>query len=195
MFFFIREVHAELKRQRIHRCSAKESEDILDENLQDMIRPVAEEVYQKDVVERLQQLHDIEHSVKVKRAGRFLRIWKAQHAARIKLKRAMLDFPSANSMMDPSQQIDALIPNRQVDCVEEEGFYVDQTTKLSVESAVVYLKRLEMEDKALTAHEIYRNLCRKKAWKPLDIGSIVGSLLLRRNSTLVKGIFTACRHI
>lgn len=159
-------------------------------NLQDMIQPIAEEVYQRDVVERLQQLDGIEHCVKVKRAGRFFRIWKAQHAARIKFKRSMLDFPSANSMMDPSQQIDTLIPDRQVDCVQEEGFYVNQTTKLSVESTVLYVKRSEMEDKVLTAHEIYRNLCRQKAWKPLNIGSVVGSLLLKRKNSFLKSMFT-----
>ncbi|XP_048739403.2 germinal-center associated nuclear protein-like isoform X2 [Ostrea edulis] len=189
----IREVHAELKRQQIHRCSAEVADAILYINLQDMIQPIAEEVYQRDVVERLQQLDGIEHCVKVKRAGRFFRIWKAQNAARIKFKRSMLDFPSANSMMDPSQQIDTLIPDRQVDCVQEEGFFVNQTTKLSVESTMLYVKRSEMEDKVLTAHEIYRNLCRQKAWKPLNIGSVVGSLLLKRKNSFLKN--TTSNHL
>ncbi|XP_062617863.1 germinal-center associated nuclear protein-like [Saccostrea cucullata] len=182
----IREVHAELKRQRIQRCSAEIADVILNSSIQDMTQSVSSEVYQKDVVERLQQLADLEHCVKVKRAGRYLRMWKAQHTARIKFKRSLLDFPSSISMMEPAQQIEALIPERRVEGLDEGGFYVNQTTKLSVESPVIFVKRSEMEDKVLTAHEIYRNLCRQKAWKPLDICSLGGHHLLKKNRVSCK---------
>ncbi|XP_061179067.1 germinal-center associated nuclear protein-like [Saccostrea echinata] len=182
----IREVHAELKRQRIQRCSAEIADVILNSTVQDITQSVSLEVYQKDVVERLQKLADLEHCVKVKRAGRYLRIWKAQHTAQIKFKRSLLDFPSSISMMDPAQQIETLIPDRRVEDIQEGGFYVNQTTKLSVESPVMFVKRSQVEDKVLTAHEIYRNLCRQKAWKPLDICSLGGRHLLVKNRVSCK---------
>lgn len=181
-----REVQAELKRQRIERCSAEVAMAILNTSVLDMTHSLSEEFYQKDVVERLQRLADQEHCVKVKRAGRFFQMWKAQHSARVKFKRSMLDFPSSSAMMDPAQQVEALIPDGRREEIQEEGFYVTQTTKLSLESPVEYVKRLEAEEKVLTAHEIYRNLCRQKAWKPLDVGSLVGHQLLLQNKEAIK---------
>ena len=112
-----REVQAELKRQRIERCSAEITEAILNSSVLDMTLSLSEEFYQKDVVERLEKLEDYEQCVNV---------------------------------------------------------YVNQTTKLSVESPIKFLKRLEAEEKALTAHEIYRNLCQQKAWRPLDLNWFTG---------------------
>lgn len=189
-----REVQAELKRQRIERCSAEVAMAILNTSVLDMTHSLSEEFYQKDVVERLQRLADQEHCVKVKRAGRFFQMWKAQHSARIKFKRSMLDFPSSSAMMDPAQQVEALIPDGRREEIQEEGFYVTQTTKLSLESPVEYVKRLEAEEKVLTAHEIYRNLCRQKAWKPLDVGSLIGHQLLLQNKGAIKRD-PSCGHI
>lgn len=175
-----------MKRQRIERCSAEVAMAILNTSVLDMTHSLSEEFYQKDVVERLQRLADQEHCVKVKRAGRFFQMWKAQHSARVKFKRSMLDFPSSSAMMDPAQQVEALIPDGRREEIQEEGFYVTQTTKLSLESPVEYVKRLEAEEKVLTAHEIYRNLCRQKAWKPLDVGSLVGHQLLFQKKEAIK---------
>lgn len=151
-----------------------------------MTLSLSEEFYQKDVVERLEQLEDYEQCVKINRTGRFFRIWKAQHAARVKFKRSMLDFPSSSAMLDPTEQIETLLPDTRAEDIEDDGFYVNQTTKLSVESPIEFLKRLEAEEKALTAHEIYRNLCQQKAWRPLDLGSLVGGQLMKQNKAISK---------
>lgn len=61
------------------------------------------------------------------------------------------------------------------------GFYVNERAQINVESPVTMLERWQATEKALTAHDLYRKICHRKAWQPLDIGSLVGKKLVQCN--------------
>jgi hypothetical protein len=85
----------QLKREQIERCNIDLSDDLVELVIKEMSEEVAEEVYQKDVIERLEELEEICHCIELQRADKYLKRWKKEFSARIKLKRCMLEFPPA----------------------------------------------------------------------------------------------------
>ncbi|KAJ8301861.1 hypothetical protein KUTeg_020848 [Tegillarca granosa] len=177
----VREAKAQLKKEQIERCSLEVSTELIDSVVSEFVESISDNVYQKDVVERLQELADIEKSIQLKIAGRYLQYWKKEYLARCKLKRSMLSFPATASRGTCSEQIQALIPWRKQEGIVNGGFYVNERAQINVESPVALLERWQATEKALTAHDLYRKICYKKAWHPLDIGSLVEKQLVQHN--------------
>ncbi|XP_076100154.1 germinal-center associated nuclear protein-like isoform X3 [Mytilus galloprovincialis] len=173
----IREVKAQLKREQIDRGAIEISDELVDLVMNEMCEELAEEVYQKDVVERLEELDDICHCIELERAGRFLQRWKKEYLARIKLKRSMLDFPPAVAMDNSYDTVQKLIPERQNDVCDNNGFYVNKLAKLKIDTPERDLTNRWAVDLMLSAHELYRKICHLKSWQPLDIATTAGSQL------------------
>jgi hypothetical protein len=176
-FSIFREIKAQLKREQIERCNIDLSDDLVELVIKEMSEEVAEEVYQKDVIERLEELEEICHCIELQRADKYLKRWKKEFSARIKLKRCMLEFPPAVGMMSNYDQVKQLIPARQNDICYSNGFYVNNLAKLKIDTPDKDLTNSWVVDRMLSAHELYRKICYLKAWQPLDVASTVSSHL------------------
>ena len=161
--------------------------DLLEEVVMDMTDTVAMEVHQKDVVDRLEELANIQQCVELQVAGRFLQRWKKEYAARLKLKRSMFTFPCNPSMASTADQIDNLIPDRRLASEIDDGFFINQTSKLSLVPIVERADREHAVQNLLKAHEIYKKMCHMKSWQPLDIQKLIGSILKRKHKTKLAG--------
>ncbi|XP_033745006.1 LOW QUALITY PROTEIN: germinal-center associated nuclear protein-like [Pecten maximus] len=183
----VREVKAELKEQQKARCSIDVGDDIVEDAMGELVQSVAADVYQKDVVERLEKLADIEKCIQLRIAGRFLQVWKKEFSARQKLKRGMLTFPSAPSMDSAAEQINMLIPDRREDGIIGNSFSISSDGRLSLASSIELSSQRWVGAKLLSAHELYQNLCHCKAWQPFDIVKLVGGNVQKILHRKLKG--------
>ncbi|XP_060080534.1 germinal-center associated nuclear protein-like [Ylistrum balloti] len=177
----VREVKAELKEQQKARCSEDVGEELVEDVMGELVQSVASDVYQKDVVERLEELADIEKCIQLRIAGKFLQAWKKEFSARQKLKRGMLTFPSAPGMDSATEQIDILIPDRREDGIVGNSFSISTDGRLSLASSIQLSEQRWVGAKLLSAHELYQNLCHCKAWQPFDLVKHVGGILHRKH--------------
>lgn len=178
---------AELKEQQKARCSIDVNEDLVEDVLSEIVQSVSADVYQKDVVERLQELAEIEKCIQLQIAGRFLQAWKKEFSARQKLKRGMLTFPSNPGMDTAAEQVDMLIPDRRQEGIVDNSFYITNEARLSLASSIELADQRWVGAKVLTAHELYRNLCHCKSWQPFDMATLVGSTIKRKLTRKLKG--------
>ncbi|XP_021362693.1 germinal-center associated nuclear protein-like isoform X2 [Mizuhopecten yessoensis] len=183
----VREVKAELKEQQKARCSVDVGDELLEDVMGELVQSVSSDVYQKDVVERLEKLADIEKCVQLRIAGRYLQVWKKEFSARQKLKRGMLTFPSAPGLDTAAEQIDMLIPDRREDGIIANSFSISADARLSLASSIQLSDQRWVGAKLLSAHELYQNLCHCKAWQPFDIVKLVGGNVKRILQRKLKG--------
>lgn len=148
-----------------------------------MSEEVSEEVYQKDVFERLAELEDICHCIELQRAGKFLQRWKKEYSSRVKLKRAMLEFPQSVAMESNYDQVKKLVPFRPNDVCDENGFYINNMARLKIDTPDRDLTIRWVADRMLTAHELYRKICHLKAWQPLDMAATIGTHIQKHFSS------------
>ena len=180
MFSFNREVKAHLKKESIARVTEEINRDLVQEVTSEMVQECATNVYETDVIQRLKQLRELEGIVKLSRAGKFFRRWKKEYKAVTKLKRAMMEFPSAPSMDATGNQLDSLVPHRRDNTMTELGFYVNQTARLAIETPVQVEERRKRLDIQTTIQALYQRLRHSRAWLPLDLGKLVGTKLVEK---------------
>ncbi len=63
------------------------------------------EFYKKDVVQRREELAEIERAVEISRLTGYFQRWRNEFAGRQRLKRNMLAFPPAPSMYQPADTL------------------------------------------------------------------------------------------
>ena len=177
---FNREVKAQLKKECIARVTEEINRDLVQEVTSEMVQECATNVYETDVIQRLKQLRELEGIVKLSRAGKFFRRWKKEYKAVTKLKRAMMEFPSAPSMDATGNQLDSLVPHRRDNTMTELGFYVNQTARLAIETPVQVEERRKRLDIQTTIQALYQRLRHSRAWLPLDLGKLVGTKLVEK---------------
>ena len=185
--YVFREVKAQLKRECIERTTEEINRELIQEVMSEMVQECATNVYETDVIQRLRQLQELEGIVKLSRAGKFFKRWKKEYVAVTKLKRAMMDFPSAPSMETTGSQLDCLVPNRKDDIVSESGFYVNQTARLTVETPVQVEERRRRMGIKTTIQSLYQKLMYTRAWLPLDLTKLVGTKLAEKYRRHQKG--------
>ncbi|KAK3581304.1 hypothetical protein CHS0354_033043 [Potamilus streckersoni] len=178
----MREVQEILTQQRIERCSADVNDELVNNFVSSMMVEVAEEVYEKDVVQRLKNLEDIERSVKLSRTGHYLQKWKKTYAAITKLKRGMLAFPSAPFMGSVSDQIKNLTRWQGSEGRIKDSFYISNRAKLTIISPMALRAGMKKAYIMMTAHEIYAQLLHERAQQPLDLTRVVGQKLFQKLS-------------
>lgn len=140
----------------------------MDKTVQSMIRTVTED-FAQECKEKIEEYERIEKSIQLSRAGKYFQIWRKEHKAMCKLKRSMLEFPCSTSMRKTTDQVKMLIPDRRVDKLVGDGFYVSDIAKLTIESPLDIGVRLGGMDKLLTAHDLYLKLCFEKSWQAQDL--------------------------
>ncbi|KAL3853116.1 hypothetical protein ACJMK2_016691 [Sinanodonta woodiana] len=183
----MREVHEILTQQRIERCSADVNDDHVNTFVSSMMLEIAEEVYEKDVVQRLKDLEDIERSVKLSRAGHYFQKWKKTYSAVTKLKRSMLAFPSAPFMGSISDQIKNLTRCQESEGRIKDSFYISNRAKLTIISPMALRVGMQKAHVMMSAHEIYAQLVHERAQQPLDLTKVVGQKLLQKLSEKTDG--------
>ncbi|CAG5119138.1 unnamed protein product, partial [Candidula unifasciata] len=175
----MRLVKAELHRQRLERCSQQCKDDLLVEVVDEVIEEVAMEVYDVDVVMKLDRLNATEKIVKTLRCRRFLQIWRKKYMAEIRAKRSLLDFPSAPSIKAIGEQIHELVPHRPDTRISHKSFYIGERAQLSIESPMDVIQdqlHLNVHLSMASARHMLNNLV---MWRPLDVTNIVNAPLQR----------------
>ena len=180
IFLFFREVKAQLKRESVARVTEEINHTLIQEVMSEMVQECATSVYETDVIQRLRQLQELEGIVKLSRAGKFFKRWKNEYKSVTKLKRAMMEFPSAPSMEKTGTQLDSLVPNRKNDVITETGFYINQTGRLTTETPVQAEERRKRLEIQTTIQALYQRLRHSQAWLPLDMGKLVGTKLIEK---------------
>ena len=71
---------------------------------------VIDDVYQTDVIERLQVLQECAAGVHLMTKARFWSRWRNRFASRVRLRRSMLNFPSSPAILSPVEQVRRLLP-------------------------------------------------------------------------------------
>lgn len=150
------------------------NQEITLEVISKMVQECAAEVYETDVTQRLKQLQELEDIVKLSRTGKFLRRWKKEYKAVIKLKRAMMAFPSSASMESAPDLLDHLI--------------LDKQTRLTVDTPVQVEERRKKIDTQISMQYLYHRLLSERAWQPLDLSKLVGPKLQEKLRTTHKGM-------
>ncbi|BFZ10368.1 hypothetical protein BsWGS_13408 [Bradybaena similaris] len=175
----MRLVKAELHRHRLQRCSEQCTEDLLVDVLDEMVEDVAMEVYDVDVVMKLDRLNATENIVMVLRCRRFLQAWRKKYLAEIRAKRSLLDFPSAPSMKALAEQIQELVPHRPDTRITDKSFYIGERVKLCVESPMDVIQdqlHLNVHLSMASARHMLNNMV---MWRPLDMTYIINAQLQR----------------
>ena len=170
--------------QRTSRVTLHLSKTIESSVVMDMIDDVAEEVFDTDVIQRLEEIENAEKAVQLSRVRTFWLLWKRKYTSNTKIKRAMEEFPCAPNMQSLTDQLQSLL------CVEDERlidkqFYVNKRAQLTTETPIEIDKRRKETDIYITAKKLYNDLRNHTAWQPIDIRSLVGKCLTER-CTAVK---------
>ena len=97
-------------RTLLERLAHEEREHVIADVTREESLRVIDDVYQTDVIDRLQQLHASSAGVQLLRTARYWSKWRNNFAARIRLKRSMLNFPATPSLLSPGEQVRRLLP-------------------------------------------------------------------------------------
>ncbi|XP_050414812.1 germinal-center associated nuclear protein isoform X2 [Patella vulgata] len=174
-----RDVQSKLKEKRIERCNESLMEEIVQDVVSDIIDEIAADVFEVNVVQRLEQFREAENIIKLKRCGLYFQVWKQRYVAQIKLKRAMLAFPCGPSAQGPKFQLQDLLPDRRNNDICDKTMFLDQKTKLALEPATDLEKMNLMLTARLSIAFQQQHLRQIKAWQPLDIPRLMQPELLK----------------
>ncbi|KAK6177359.1 hypothetical protein SNE40_015477 [Patella caerulea] len=174
-----RDVQSKLKAERIERCNKSLMEETVQDVVSDVIDEIAADVYEVNVVQRLEQFREAENIIKLKRCGLYFQVWKQRYLAQIKLKRAMLAFPCGPSVQGPRFQLQDLLPDRRNNEICDKTMFLDQKTKLTLEPATDLEKMNLMLTARLSITFLQQHLRQIKAWQPLDIPRLMQPELLK----------------
>ncbi|KAL5015301.1 hypothetical protein ScPMuIL_009571 [Solemya velum] len=168
----MRDIENQLRKKQIEKCTGDVAEQTMDKAVQFMIKTLAED-FTQECKEKIEEYERIEKSIQLSRAGKYFQLWRKEHKTMCKLKRSMLEFPCSTSMRKTSEQVKMLIPDRTVEKIVKDGFYVSDIAKLTIESPLDIGVRLGGMDKLLTAHALYLKLCLEKSWQAQDLTRVL----------------------
>ncbi|KAF6035839.1 MCM3AP [Bugula neritina] len=94
-----KEVEAERLEKLKAVCMAEVNKDLLHKHLVFILEEIAEEVYQTDVLDRLQLLDESAEKTRIACCRRFFHRWVARYRNITRVRRSMLAFPAAPSML------------------------------------------------------------------------------------------------
>ncbi|KAL8566161.1 hypothetical protein ACOMHN_041316 [Nucella lapillus] len=177
----IQEEEARVEVEQRERCLLVVQSEVLGEVLGEMAGDVTDEVYQEDVVVRLQLLADLQKAVELKRTVQWLAVWRKALKVRQRQKRAMLAFPCAPPMQAANERLQTMYPDRP----EHAPSLVPGKAALLVNhrARMTLLSPFESERRSLTltAHlslaSLVNSLQRSHAWRPLNLTSVLRSPL------------------
>ncbi|KAK3103652.1 hypothetical protein FSP39_020765 [Pinctada imbricata] len=160
----MREVKGILKKQLIEKCTQMLSEEILDDVVGEMSLSVSRDVHFTDVIERIRELEEIQRKVCLIRTQHWLDRWKKEYAARKKLKRSMMGFPSGPmfSLAESVELLSGRSPNT------DQDFKYD-SERPHIESPKERLAKEKATEKVYKAQQMFKNACHLRAWYPVDI--------------------------
>ncbi|XP_071946158.1 germinal-center associated nuclear protein-like [Antedon mediterranea] len=174
-----REVKEHLKYECILRSTFTLNNELIEETLQSELEEISNEVYCDEVEARRQRLSEIQRCMEIIRIGRYFKKWKNMHAARIRLKRAMYEFPSAPASISMKEQIEALLPFRSSVSPTLEGgaMLVSKKAKMSLETPVSVIDSRTNIAHSILQHHYLAYHQHQKAWSPLDLATVLSKLL------------------
>ncbi|CAL1527063.1 unnamed protein product [Lymnaea stagnalis] len=175
----MRLVQAELKAQSLERASQTCRDELVSKGLEDMLLDIAHEVYQVDVVAKQERLEATERCVQLGVCRKFFQSWRKSYQRRMKVKRSMLDFPSAPPSRTVAEQLRQLVPGRSDQRISQKAFYIGHRVKLSIESPMEVIRQQLQLSTRLSMASAIKMLCNLLLWRPLDLEATVGPQLQR----------------
>ncbi|XP_055883267.1 germinal-center associated nuclear protein-like isoform X1 [Biomphalaria glabrata] len=170
-------VNGELLRQCQARSSSEYSQELLNSVLTEMIASISQEVFEVDVVAKNERLKATARCVQLITCRKFFQCWKSKYISKIKVQRAMLDFPSAPPAISISEQLQKLVPARKDKKISEKSFYIGDRAKLTIASPMKIIQEQLYLTTHLTMASARKMLASLLMWNPLDLSSIVGPTL------------------
>ncbi|CAH1255439.1 MCM3AP [Branchiostoma lanceolatum] len=155
-----REVHLQLKKESVERCTVDITGAVQEEVVVEGVRDVCQEVVRAAEDLRDQHLAELEQCVQLARTARLWRRWRTSYATRKRLRRSMQEFPSAPTQRLPWQKIRAFFRRKRPEA-----------------SPMSLLKSWEVTSLAIDIRRLQARVRRERAWAPLDLPSIVGEQL------------------
>ncbi|XP_013415982.1 germinal-center associated nuclear protein [Lingula anatina] len=173
----IREIQAKLKEERIQRCTDEISKELVETAALEEILRVSKEVYQTDVIQRLQELDECEKGVKTMRQARFFKCWVNMYMGRMRLKRSMLAFPSAPSNYTSSEQLEQLMPEREEVEMSQDFMPLGKRARLTIRDPTDLVEKNSRLTRSVVLKKFMQRLRHEHAWAPLDIPALIGGNL------------------
>ncbi|XP_035665932.1 germinal-center associated nuclear protein-like [Branchiostoma floridae] len=164
-----REVHLQLKKESIERCTVDISRAVQEEVVVEGVRDVCQEVVRAAEELRDQHLVELEQCVQLMQTARLWKRWRASYAMRKRLRRSMQEFPSAPTQRLPWQKIQAFFRR-----------------KRPVANPMSLVKSWEVTSLAIDMRRLQARVRRERAWAPLDLAAIVGEQLTKTRANQSK---------
>ncbi|GFR69715.1 MCM3 minichromosome maintenance deficient 3associated protein [Elysia marginata] len=166
-------VNRELHHQRLERCGAALRDDMLTTAVEAMIADVAQDVFEVDVLAKRERLAATEVCVLSLRCRRFFQIWNRKYVAQLRVKRAMLDFPSTAPNRPPKEEMEKLVPDRPHSRLSERSFYINSRTKLRLQTPMEVIQQQLYLSTHLSMASARSMLASLVLWRPLDLSHTV----------------------
>ncbi|GFO23229.1 mcm3 minichromosome maintenance deficient 3associated protein [Plakobranchus ocellatus] len=179
-------VNKELHRQCMERCSLNLRDDMLTVATESMILDVAQDVFEVDVLAKRERLAATESCVLGLRCRRFFQMWQRKYISQIRVKRAMLDFPSTAPNRSLSEQMQRLIPHRPDNRLKDKSFYISDRTKLTVQTPMEVIQQQLYLSTHLSMASARCMLAGLALWKPLDLSDTVAPQLCKSYSEWIE---------
>ncbi|XP_033121613.1 germinal-center associated nuclear protein-like isoform X2 [Anneissia japonica] len=181
-----REVKLQLKQASITRTTFSIHLDIVEETLQEELRGISLDTYAAAIEARRQRLAEIQQCVELIRVGRYFEKWKNAYAARIRLKRAMYEFPSAPASTSLKGQIETLLPFRSSvsPILDGNTMLVGKKAKMSLETPVSIIESRTSLAQSILQHHYLSYHQQQKAWAPFELPTILGQSLHQSDASI-----------
>ncbi|XP_078620785.1 germinal-center associated nuclear protein-like isoform X2 [Branchiostoma floridae x Branchiostoma japonicum] len=164
-----REVHLQLKKESIERCTVDISRAVQEEVVVEGVQDVCQEVVRAAEELRDQRLAELEQCVQLMQTARLWKRWRTSFAMRKRLRRSMQEFPSAPTQRLPWQKIQAFFRR-----------------KRPVANPMSLVKSWEVTSLAIDMRRLQARVRRERAWAPLDLPALVGEHLTKTRANQSK---------
>ncbi|RUS74575.1 hypothetical protein EGW08_017656, partial [Elysia chlorotica] len=134
---------------------------------------VAQDVFEVDVLAKRDRLAATEACVLNLRCRRFYQIWRQKYVAQIRVKRAMLDFPSTVPNRAPTEQMQRLVPERPNSRLTKNSFFIGSRAKLRVQSPMEVIQQQLHLSTHLSMASVRSMLVSLVVSRPLDLSHTV----------------------
>ncbi|XP_005095086.1 germinal-center associated nuclear protein [Aplysia californica] len=172
-------VTRELNRQCMEGMSLSCQDSLLSVVTLEIAQDIAQEVFEIDVVAKRERLEETERCVQLMRCRRVFQFWRSSYLSRVRVKRAMLDFPSAPPTRKTGEQLMRLVPNRPDTRIVNNSFFINERARLYVSSPMDVIQQQLKLTASLSMASVHQMLLGLRMWQPLDIVQTLGTQLHR----------------
>ena len=185
-----RVVEDQLRNECRDRCIVRISEELYSTTVVEQITRIAQDFFASEVEKRRRQLANAERSVNKLVMKRHFRRWKNELAGRQRLKRSMINFPAAPSMLSPSAQLCKILPDSEGLSISQNAVHLGQRAWLTLAPPNELMRSEEALIGEILRQKEEARLREDQAWEPLDMGEVVGPSLLKSHQRWLSQAYT-----